>query len=1148
MGLMKGLQRAANAGSHAGGERTIGTKRLWDAAVLRAARRMSLAAGMAAGSVIVWGIASPAAYGQASSSSDAVGKVTDASGATVPGATVHLVNNATGAERTAITNDSGEWSIPNIPPASYKLRIEKQGFKTVQIPALDVEIGKAANGSVTLQVGGSEETIEVSTLPPQLQTQEATVGQVIDQKQINDLPLNGRNVLQLATLAPGVSPAQTGNTGAPAQIGTRQLYITVDGGRGSSTNYVLDGTYVRSVRFNNMSIQPNTDTIQEFNLLRSTFSTEYGQGQAVVSMVTKSGSNAWHGSAYEFARNSVFDARNYFATSTSNPVKPNFSRHQFGGTLGFPIKKDKLFIFGGYEGLRSSRDTPTYALFPTQAQLAGNFVSVNALPGPSGGYNYSATNPTGFTVTSKGATALNPTYPVVGSDATSILGSYNYALTKPFTDNYDQYTIRADQTLSARNTLYERYVNFDSMQGSPQVTGTINTNPLLGRNAVIGHTFLVTSKIVNEVRVGWNEFYNIGLAQLAFPSTNWASVEGLTNVTALNSPRQNGRAGFTIQGYTSVGDGAGDQGGHENVISAGDSISDVLGKHTLKAGFQYQNRRLWQIADNNARGGATFDNCTAATRTAGYAPTGPDDPNNIVSLGNCPIGQKSYTAGGNVYLYNKFQNYARGMCTSGCNGNFGSSLGHYRDNTYGAFGNDVWQLGHGLTVNLGLRWEYNSPWVEQNGLEGTLDPSTGLITFSKIPTAIPAAYHPYLDLSRTYRPGIVQPQKQGFMPRLGIAYEVHSGTVVRAGFGIYLDNLNTNELQFTRTAAPLYFQQAFSNVFTNSLYPDPLTNTQIPSPFSISPTNGRPYTQEWNLSLQQDLGHGTILELAYTGSNSHKLWKRYDQNQNAQQPGDTVSGARPFPQFGIGVLTSVTRGDSNFNGGSAKIEKRAKNGLFVLGSYQWAKNLDNSSGEAGSNDSSYAQNFAFDHSYSNFDVRNRATISGGYELPFGKGHNMLQSGVGNALAGGWTFQPAIQLRTGYPFSPSRSGCTFGQYIGCRVSLATGRTLQSAFKRSPSPFSWFDPSAFTAGTASVQGNVTRNTLRGPGTAAVDLSAIKNFRVFERFNFQFRAEAYNILNRAISSNPAANISTPSTVGKVTSTSIDNRSIQLAVKVTF
>jgi hypothetical protein len=693
---------------------------------------------------VAFNAAVPFCYGQASSSSDAAGRVTDATGASVPGATIHLINNATGAERTATSNDNGDWSIPNIPPANYKVSIEKQGFKTSQIPSLDVQIGKTANGSVVLSVGERTETVEVSTLPPQLQTQEATVGQVIDQKQINDLPLNGRNVLQLAALAPGVSPPQSGQTGQPAQTGTqtssRQLYIAVDGGRGSSTNYVLDGTYVRSIRFNNMSILPNADTIQEFNLLRSTFSTEYGQGQAVVSMVTKSGSNSIHGTAYEYARNAVFDARNYFTTYASNPVKPDFYRHQYGATVGFPIIKDKLFIFGGYEGLKSARANPVFVTYPTTAELGGD--ATGADPNVAGNSAIKSQtckpsassicigikNPVGWNPaalsSNKASAVLAATYPKLTSDA-AVPGynGNNYALPNAnFTESYNSYTARGDWIISPKNSIFGRYVNFDSSQQTPTTNATkaFTSNPLVGRNAVLGNTYLFSSNIVNEARIGWNQFYNIGLAVLEDPTTNWAAATGLTNVTAATSKQQNGRAGFTIAGYANVADGAGDQGGKENILSVGDSLSIVHGKHTWKTGFQYQNRRLWQIADNNSRGNATFDNCSTS---------------NCPGVVGTPTDQKTYVdpdTGFRVY-YNKFQNYARGMCTSACNGNAGTTLGHYRDNTYGAFFNDIWQFGHGLTLTLGLRWEYNSPFVEQNGLEGTLDPTTQKVTFSKIP-------------------------------------------------------------------------------------------------------------------------------------------------------------------------------------------------------------------------------------------------------------------------------------------------------------------------------------------------------------------------------------------------------------------------------
>lgn len=1066
-----------------------------------------IALAMAGCSVVPGNSFVPHAYGQASSSSDAVGRVTDSSGATVPGATVHLTNNATGAERTAVTNDNGDWSIPNLPPANYRLRIEKEGFKTSTIPSLDVEIGKTANGSVVLSVGERTETVEVSTLPPQLQTAEATVGQVIDQKQITDLPLNGRNVLQLATLAPGVSPPQQGQTGNPNRTGNRNLYITVDGGRGSSTNYVLDGTYIRSVRFNNMAMQPNVDTLQEFNLLRNSFSTEYGQGQAVVSMVTKSGSNQFHGTAYEFARNAVFDARNYFARTGS---KPDFTRHQYGGTLGFPIIKDRIFVFGGFEGLRTNRSTPQFGFFPTQAQL-GTPASDNLL-----------------------AQTLNPLAPVPNIDPNLNNGN-NYVNYQTTTDNYDQYTIRSDQTLTPRNQLFERYIDFNSKEFIPAVQGGIN-NVLIGRNGVIGHTFLITPNIVNEVRAAYNQYYNWELGVPLNPGVNYASQEGLKFVSGLSTPSQYGRANVAIQGFSTFGDGGQVtlQGGNENILSFGDSLSIVHGKNTFKMGFQYQNRRVILLADNNATGSFSFNACSATV---------------------CDSLNKTNPATG-VY-YTALENYQRGYCTSSCNGNFGNTRGHYRDNTYGAFFSDVWQLGHGLTINAGLRWEYNSPFVEQNGLEGTLDPTVGKIKYSKVPAFIPAAFLPYVVTDSTYSPGILQPRRKGFGPRLGVAYEVFPGTVFRVGGGIFFDNINTNELQFTRYAAPLYYQQSLSNLKVQNAFPDPtLGSAGLPAPFSINPNNSMPYTYEWTASVQQDIGHGMIFELAYTASATRKLWKRYDQNMDLLFPGytstggsnPTNAGVRPFPQFQHGILTSRNAATANFNGLSAKVEKRVKNGFYFLASYQWSKNLDNNSGEVEANDTSYSTDFGFDYSYSRFDVPHRAVMSGGYELPFGKGHALLQNGVGSAIAGGWSIQPAIQLRSGYPFSVSRSGASFGTYTPGRVNLAPGRTIASAKLQHPSPNGWFDPSAFADPGQTLQGNVTRNVLRGPGTAQVDFSAIKSFMLFERLRTQFRAEAYNIINHPIFSAPAANISTTSTVGKISSTSGDNRSIQLAVKVLF
>jgi Carboxypeptidase regulatory-like domain/TonB-dependent Receptor Plug Domain/TonB dependent receptor len=1023
--------------------------------------------------LMVIGVAPILVSAQQSSISNIVGRVTDATGAVVGGATVHVVNQGTAAERTATTNNDGDFSIPNLPPATYSLRVEKAGFKTTTIPSLELLVGKDANESIVLSVGAANETVQVTSLAPQLQTSDAAVGQVIDQKQISDLPLNGRSVLQLATLAAGVSPAQFANTGTPGQFGTRSLYITVDGGRASSTNYVLDGVYIRSLRFNVLSMQPSVDTLQEFNLLRSSFSTEYGQGQAAVSMVTKSGGNQIHGSLFEYTRSSIFDARNYFSTYTVYPHKPVFHRNQFGGTIGAPIVKDKVFIFAGYEGLRGAQSIPQLGVFPTQAQLG--------------------------TPTYLFAQVLQPSFPV--PNCTSC-GTNNYSVVAIEPNDYDQGVVRSDQTLSSKHTLFERYVYYTATEIVPSVQSGVYY-PQLGHNVSVGDTYLISPTVVNEVRLGYNRAYGFTNEINPVPGKNWVQLAGLQNISGGITPSEYGRPAITITGYTGLGEGGNSQGDTENIYSIGDTISDVIGRHTLRAGAQFQWRQVRQLTDTPARGSFTF--ASLAT-------------------------------------------YQAGVCST-CQAGSGSSLGHSTDNTYGIFMNDIWQIGHGFTLNYGLRWEYASPFVEKNGLAGMFDPGTGLIAFHTVPVNIPAVLLPHVNTTPNFFPaGMVQPDKRGFGPRLGLAYQASPGTVARIGYGVYFDNTNINELQFQRNIPPFYFNATINNAsfVTQTLMPGLNQLPSIPAPFSLYPGNRVPYTQEWTVSVQQDLGHGTVFELGYTGSVTHKLWKRFDQNEDTFAVVGGAPGPRPFQNFLHGMLTSKNAGGADFTGLSAKLEQRSRNGLFYLINYQWSKNLDNNSGEADANDTSYSTHFSFDRSYSNFDTSSRAVGSAGYELPFGSGRRFLnRGGIANVIAGGWQVQPIVQLRTGFPFSVSAGSgsCTCGTYVPQRPNLAPGRTSGTLAQRSPTK--WFDKTAYVVPTAGVQGTVTRNVLRGPGTAEFDFSALKNFAISERLTAQFRAEAFNIINHPNFGNPSANISTGN-VGTITATSFDNRDLQFALKL--
>ncbi len=305
------------------------------------------------------------AFAQQSASSGLVGQVTDASQAAIPGATVTVTNVGTNAQRTTVTDGEGRFSVPALPPATYHIKVELQGFRTAELQNFVLRQGETARPAIALGIATVSESVTVTGEAPLLQTQNATVGQVINEQQIANLPLNGRSVLSLASLSAGVTPR---NFARNTQFGRRNQFITVEGGRDSSTNYTIDGVYVRSLRFNNLSLNPPVDAVQEVSLLRNSFSTEYGQGQAVVSIVTKSGTNQVHGSAYEFYRGDRFDSKNFFA-----PTKPEYERNSFGGTGGGPIVHNKIFVFGAYEGLRTIQGQPFLGAVPSQAFLSGDF-------------------------------------------------------------------------------------------------------------------------------------------------------------------------------------------------------------------------------------------------------------------------------------------------------------------------------------------------------------------------------------------------------------------------------------------------------------------------------------------------------------------------------------------------------------------------------------------------------------------------------------------------------------------------------------------------------------------------------------------------------------------------------------------------------
>jgi hypothetical protein len=541
------------------------------------------------------------------------------------------------------------------------------------------------------------------------------------------------------------------------------------------------------------------------------------------------------------------------------------------------------------------------------------------------------------------------------------------------------------------------------------------------------------------------------------------------------------------------------------------ATSWVRGAHTLRFGLQAQFRNFEHLTEVPPRGTFTFN------------------------------GQFSGNVVGDFLL---------GYCST-CTGAFGSSRSTYRSPTFAPFIDDNWQASDRLTIQMGLRWEYLGPWHETSDIEGSFDATSGKIGYHKVPSNLPSQLVPLIINQDGFFPaGIVQKDLNNFGPRVGVAYNANDKTVVRTGFGVYYDNLNLNELQFSRLVPPFYGQYSLQPTVTDlrfnadTLFPDLSNIPQFPAPFSMNPGNRTAYTFQWNGNVQRSVGSNYLVEVAYTGSRSYNEHKRYNINQAT--PGTTPIATRvPYPAFQSAILYSSDAGWARFNGVSFRVEKRYSDGLFFLANYQLSKNTDNGSGEAEANDTALAWDLNFDRGYSRYDQRHRGAFSFGYELPFGPGKPWLSNGGAAAYVfGGWQVQGIVRLASGFPFTVSSTNvCQCGSYVPQRVNLATPGSFGQV--DNPTPDRWFDAKAYVVPPLGTQGTAGRNTVRGPGTQQVNFSVSKRFPI-SRARLEFRAEVFNLLNHNNFGNPDANISN-ATAGTITLAD-EGRNTQLGFRVAW
>ena len=1070
------------------------------------------------------------------------GVVVDPSGATIGDATVTVMQQGTGLVRTVQTSASGEYTVPQLPPGRFDIKVEARGFQQAHYNNVGLEIAQRATVNVSMQVGNASQTVEVAAHADVLDTDTASLGQTIATRPIQDLPLNGRNYLTLGALSPGVVPqiptGEGGQSFVAATTGRSDRSLYVGGQRESSTSYLYDGVELRNPRVGDSSINPSLDAVQEFKIQRNFFQAEFGNSPGIVNIASRSGTNQWHGSAFEFLRNDFFDAKNFFS-STTEP----FKRNQFGGSLGAPILKDKLFVFLNYEGFRQKLGVVQRNLVPQSSELAGNFAGEGTIYDPLS-FNAATNSRTPFPNNMIPSTRINQVsqkfLQYIPAPNSPLVNGANLIGTPASTLNDDQENVRVDYVINSKNSLFGR----QSWESAPLTPASLI--PLSGRevtssgtNEVVQLTSTLTPSTVNVLRA-YHSYANLFGTQVPV-SSNLAQSLGITGVSTdtLNW----GLPTISIAGYAGFGSDGLTQGNRLNNYELADSFAWVKGGHSFKFGAEVRQSRMLLDSDNGARGSFGFNQ----TWTAALDPTT-----------GLPV-----TNTGNAIA-----DYLLGYPTNS-SGAVGTSLTHFTYWTDNFYAQDDWKITKSLTINYGLRYEFVSPPTaidqELNHVSG-FDFNTGQQLF------------PTLGQIRN---SIIKPDYHDFAPRLGLAYNPGWAPTwtFRAGSGIYFDQTQINETQFTTNSPPTYSQQNYN--YTGSGLPPaqfgvnvlpvlavPAITPQYQTPpgtllFEQEENGRKPREYMWTASVQKSFASNWLLEVAYVGSSGNRLSKRYNADSDTV-PGvlyRAVPGTTRFPLSQLnGILYSSQSGLSNYNALEAKLEKRFSSGFSVLSAYTYSHSIDNDSGDSSGTPNLNPSNFQLDRGSSAFDVRNRWVTSVLYELPVGKGKRFLGSagGLTNGVLGGWQINAITTYQSGLsvtPTSPDQSGVVF---IAQRAN-ATGLAQDSSFSLNGATVNpgqgyssnnrglyWFNPNAF-AQTGSLElGTAGRGSIQGPGFWNTDLSVFKQFPIKERFSLELRGEFFDALNQVRFDPPNVDTSSPA-FGQLTSAE-QPRIIQLALRLQF
>lgn len=1090
------------------------------------------------------------------------GLVQDQSGAALTEALVTVVNTETNATRTQPTNDAGVYSFPALPPGTYNVRVEKQGFKAAIQNNILLQVQQSARIDFSLSVGQVTESVEVNASAQLLTTENATVGTVIENKRIVELPLNGRNYLQLVSLSPNVSYG-FGNAG---QAGSRQggdrasQNIAVAGQRSYFNNFTLDGVNNTDPNFNTYVIQPSIDALQEFKVQTGVYPAEFGRQATQINVMTKPGTNDYHGTLFEFLRNDKLDAKNYAFTSARPPKDP-FKWNQYGYTFGGPVwipklfrGKDRLFFMSNYEAFRQRRTVQGLYDLPSAAMRTGNFSEllsrgVTIYDPATRVYNADGTiTAQAFPGNIIPANRINPIsqkflefYPAPNLVTPTLIRNRQQSLARPI--NKDQFVLRMDFNESAKSQWFGRYSWGDenSLQQALAFNGfqvLTNVEQYMGSNVRV-----LSPSMVNEVRFGYTRFFNSAGRELAFVRdvTTELGIPGLKGGT----PVTWGIPAVGLSNYSGFGDDSeGPYANDNNSLQFIDNFSWIHGKHSFRFGGEIRRDRYDQVGNQFARGSFTFDN-------------------NGTSITGATASQR---VGGD-----SFADFLLGL-SKRSEAAVQIAAAQFRSQSYAAYFDDVWKITPKITINYGLRYEVTPPWEDQSGTLFTVaipaDLRTGPVAHANL--------HPYFLRQGTGDPyeGInlrwpdisvrrgtqlsnrmVKTDFTNFAPRLGITYNPTSKLVVRTGFGIfYSQDTGNPRFDMARNLAGRTRFEAIGDTlytFQNAFLGLAGSVAQVRTPYSFANEYNRrtPRTMMYMLNVQYELPGNQLLELGYVGSQLRHLEQLRAVNEALPSPTGSIASRSPFPEFGRIQLVD-NGGTGNYNGLSVKLTKRFSSGLTYLVGYTWSKALDTGSAiRTHDGDTLFPQNSGCrtcEYGLSSFHVAHRLTTSVLYDLPFGRGRQMgIENPVLNALAGGWQVSSILAWQTGFPITVQYGNDQSNTGAGFDRPNATGISPDDIAERSTAKF--FNTAAFVLQPFGTYGNVGRNTLIGPGILSMDASLLKNFNFTERQYLQFRFEAFNAPNHPNWSNPNTNIFSAG-FGSIGGTRTNMRQLQLALKFVF